>query len=128
MAAEVREWVVEAGQQAVAARRAVYMHGQGDFVIRVVVGEVSGGGHGDGNAIRFVRGVRREAVDSRAGGWDAAGEKRFLLVGSGKGGGGGREGVKRGDVLEIRALVWEVDLEGERWVVGVDWGVVSAER
>ncbi len=59
--------------------------------------------------------------------------ERMLLVrerGTGRGwvfagGAGAAERVGRGCVLGVRRLVWEVEVGGERWGVGVEWRVLG---
>jgi hypothetical protein len=52
------------------------------------------------------------------------GEIRILL---GQGGARGAGGVKirMGGVIGVRQPMWDVDVNGETWVVGVDWVVLS---
>lgn len=117
MAAELQSWILEAGQSAVASRRGKgYLRGE-DWVGKVRVDVVEGGGDGDGTV--FVEG--RVA----GGGWGRV----MLTDGAGQDGGraGGRgrgKGVRVGDVVGIRAPTWEVEVEGRMWSVGVDWGVI----
>lgn len=54
------------------------------------------------------------------------GGERWILVDQGRGSGGGD--VSKGEVLGVRGPVWDVELggePGERWMVGVEWGVVD---
>lgn len=51
-------------------------------------------------------------------------ETRVLLAGQGGARGSGGVRVKRGGVVGVRAPMWEVDVGGEMWVVGVDWVVL----
>jgi hypothetical protein len=51
------------------------------------------------------------------------GETRILLAGQGDARGTGGVKVKVGGVVGIRAPMWDVDVRGEKWVVGVDWVV-----
>jgi hypothetical protein len=52
------------------------------------------------------------------------GETRVLLAGQGGARGTGGVRVKMGGVVGIRAPMWDVDVRGEKWVVGVDWVVL----
>jgi hypothetical protein len=49
------------------------------------------------------------------------GEVRVMLAGQGGGRGSGGVKVKVGGIVGIRAPLWDVDLAGEKWMVGVDW-------
>ncbi|KAH8711787.1 hypothetical protein GQ44DRAFT_763017 [Phaeosphaeriaceae sp. PMI808] len=48
--------------------------------------------------------------------------ERMVLVG--RGGARGVVRIGRGDVIVVRGPVWDVDVCGEKWVVGVEWGVM----
>ena len=37
----------------------------------------------------------------------------------------GREEVRAGSTIGIRAPVWQVEMDGREWKVGVDWKVLS---
>jgi hypothetical protein len=52
------------------------------------------------------------------------GETRILLAGQGGARGSGGVRIKTGSVVGIRAPMWDVEVGGENWVVGVDWLVV----
>jgi hypothetical protein len=49
---------------------------------------------------------------------------RVMLAGQGgaRAAGGVRVGV--GSLLGVRAPMWDVDISGEKWIVGVDWLVL----
>jgi hypothetical protein len=49
---------------------------------------------------------------------------RLMLAGQGcaRGAGGVRVGI--GSLLGVRAPMWDVDISGEKWIVGVDWLVL----
>ena len=47
--------------------------------------------------------------------------KRWMLVG----GHGAAEGLRGGEVLGVRRPVWEVEVRGETWGVGVEWSVLG---
>lgn len=46
-------------------------------------------------------------------------ERKWMLMGSG----GRGEGVQIGVVVVVRVPVWEVEVRGTRWGVGVEWRV-----
>jgi len=104
LASSVREWVVEVSQEVVRDRQRREGGGGvgGGDVVRLRVEEVSGGG---GNVV-LVRG----AGDGR----------RMMLMGCGRGG-----EVRTGVVVGVRAPVWEVEVLGEKWGVGVEWKVIG---
>ncbi|OQN95767.1 hypothetical protein B0A48_17957 [Cryoendolithus antarcticus] len=106
LAATVQSWVVETGQQAAASRRATGRYGDVEGALNVRVRAVDG----SGGFVR-VRGTRE--------GFGGAGEDvRVLLVGS-----EGKGKVEVGGVVRIVMPWWEVQVEGEVWVVGVEWKV-----
>ncbi|KAF1983259.1 hypothetical protein K402DRAFT_456672 [Aulographum hederae CBS 113979] len=81
----------------------------------VLVEEVGdgGGGRNGGKGPCFVRGRLKEGK-----------EVKVLLVGLGKGvGEAGR--LKMGDTVRVGMPSWEVEVDGEVWGVGVEWGVVK---
>jgi hypothetical protein len=69
----------------------------------------------------FVRGETDPGLynASRASGVDS--EMRVLLAGQGGARGAGGVVLKIGAHVGIRSPTWEVDVQGEMWVVGVDW-------
>lgn len=58
--------------------------------------------------------------------------KGWALLGKGTGKGSeerGEDGVMRaGCEVRVRKPVWEVELLGEKWTVGVEWKVCNGER
>lgn len=49
---------------------------------------------------------------------------RIMLAGQGGARGAGGVRVRVGSLLGVRAPVWDVDVGGEKWIVGVDWVVL----
>ncbi|KAF1849013.1 uncharacterized protein K460DRAFT_364934 [Cucurbitaria berberidis CBS 394.84] len=49
---------------------------------------------------------------------------KVLLAGNGGARGAGGVRIKVGGIVGIRAPTWEVDVSGEKWLVGVDWVVL----
>lgn len=112
----MRDWVVEVGQSR-SRRRGRESEGDGDGDgVRIRVLDVRGAG------VVLVRGMLMGG--SGGGGTSAGGEglRNWMLVGC-----GGRERervrVESGMVVVVRAPVWEVEVRGERWGVGVEWRV-----
>lgn len=95
MAATVQQWVVETGQ---ASRRG---RGSEEFAVKVRVDDVVGGE----GPCWLVRGKSSVGEDVR-----------LILAGGG--------GVEVGVVVGVRAPTWEVEVEGRRWRVAVDWRVL----
>ncbi|KAL9598864.1 MAG: hypothetical protein Q9219_004203 [cf. Caloplaca sp. 3 TL-2023] len=102
MAATVRDWVVDVA--ASAPRRG----NEWNIVMRL----------GDCRAPE--EGGKMILVQAEIG--EGGGDERWLLVGQGDG--RGRE-VGRGAIVGVRTPVWDVEVRGERWRVGVDWGIVN---
>ncbi|OAL57257.1 hypothetical protein IQ07DRAFT_31498 [Pyrenochaeta sp. DS3sAY3a] len=78
-------------------------------------------------AITFVCGDTEPGMynASRTLGGAADSERQRLLL-AGQGGARGVSGirVRAGSILGIRTPMWDVDLAGEKWTVGVDWSVL----
>ncbi|KAK6426521.1 hypothetical protein LTR95_016105 [Oleoguttula sp. CCFEE 5521] len=107
LAATVQSWVVETGQQAAASRRSAGRYGDVEGELGVRVREVEEGG---GGVVR-IRGCKEMYGDRK-------GDVRVLLVGS-----EGRGRVEVGSAVRVKMPWWEVQIEGEAWVVGVEWKV-----
>lgn len=84
---------------------------------------VKGGseGRGVGSEGREEIGERDEGIGEE-GGWKSedGGAKGWALIGR-----AAHEEVTRGCKIGVRRPVWEVEVLGERWVVGVEWGVLA---
>lgn len=104
MASLVRDWVVEIAGSTPATR-------DGEWDLRFRVGEIGGG-------------ERVSLVEEAGGGDDGIGaeegKRRWMLAA-----GNGNGEVRRGMMVGIRRPVWEVEVEGGMWGVGVDWGVLD---
>lgn len=61
---------------------------------------------------------------SRAPGEARDSDVGVLLAGQGGARGAGSVRIREGSVVGIRAPMWEVDIAGEKWSVGVDWVVL----
>ena len=93
---------------------------------RVVVGSVEKGERGAMMIWEAIKdGTNDEAVGERGDGRasEDRDEARWMLVG-----GDGRWSVKERDQVRIREPTWEVDLEGKKWRVGVEWRVVDGGK
>lgn len=115
LAAEVRDWLVnlEAAVPATVQRRDV------PWVVRVEVDEVSGGGRA---GIAMVKG-RQMHSDGMI---NSLRTIKVILAGEGAGNGLQRGSmVEAGKTIGIKAPVWEIVLEGEKWGVGVEWKVLG---
>ena len=102
MAATVRDWIVEAGSQMAHNQRSHRDDGVWDTRIRIS---------------ECVEGVGMLLVRE----WGEDGARGWVLVGEGRGEGGGEVGRMVG----VREPVWEVEVGGEMWRVAVEWGVVD---
>ncbi|KAL8801264.1 MAG: hypothetical protein Q9182_004571 [Xanthomendoza sp. 2 TL-2023] len=99
MAATVRDWVVD-----VAANTPFTKEG-GDWDLRIRAGEVKAG-----ERVTLVH--------------EAGEGKRWILAGPGQTQSRGQV-AKAGMVVGVRRPVWDVHVRGEKWGVGVDWGVLD---
>jgi hypothetical protein len=118
LAAEVRDWLVnlESAILGTSAQRV-----NDDWVVRIEVDEVRGGGRA---GMTLVRG-RQINGDGKVEVVNGFGVVRVILAGEGAGSALLRGGtVQVGKMVGIRGPVWEVLLEGEKWGVGVDWKVL----
>jgi hypothetical protein len=55
---------------------------------------------------------------------DNDGETRILLAGQGGARGAAGVKIKIGGIVGVRAPMWDVDVGGEKWLVGIDWVVL----
>jgi hypothetical protein len=85
----------------------------------VGVGEVDARSGG----VAFVRGVC-DATSYNPFSDDAGDEMRIWLAGQGGARGAGGVKIKVGGSVGIKQPMWDVDVAGETWVVGVDWVVL----
>ncbi|KAG4440516.1 hypothetical protein IFR05_003986 [Cadophora sp. M221] len=123
LAAEVRDWLMNL-DGAIPEMRG--RRGDNEWLVRVVVDEVSGGFREGmtmvrGRQVRVTEGLGHgeETVDSH--GW-----VKVILAGEGAGTGLQRgSAVEMGKIVGIKGPVWEVVIEGEKWGVGVDWKVLT---
>ncbi|ORY13993.1 hypothetical protein BCR34DRAFT_534725 [Clohesyomyces aquaticus] len=146
LATTLQSWIIEAANTGYAAQtRDTVLWGrekEDGMKVRVRVKDIRGGRGGDGGGgsvecaaggVFFVSGERdmdaglynasREFA-SQKGESQASGDVKVMLSGQGN----ARTGIVklgRGNMVGIRAPVWDVVIEGEKWIVGVDWGVLS---
>ena len=111
--------------------------GQEGIHTRFEIGECSnnggGGGGGEGQGMIFIR-----EKGENGNGKDTATAKQWILLGAGSrsvsrrsssGGerGGGERGageIKKTGIIGIKGVMWEVEIGGVRWGVGVEWVVL----
>lgn len=103
MAAEVQQWIVEATQSAGQHRQST----TGADLLQAVVSEIS-----EPSSTGMVL-AKATAGNERV---------RLLLAGSGKN--QSAFSIKQGDILAIKAPSWNIELESEQWIIGVDWCVL----
>jgi len=125
LAAEVRDWLVniESSLPSSAAER----RKDDPWSMKVVVDDISGGRRA---GMILVRGMQAHTDDSRTevggGVVDNLEVVKIILAGEGAGMGlqkGSK--VEVGKLVGIKAPMWEVVIEAEKWGVGVDWKVLS---
>ncbi|MCJ1319809.1 hypothetical protein MMC15_005145 [Xylographa vitiligo] len=108
LAATCREWVLSASQLGAQTRRfdggREGDDGAAGWAARVRVHEVR---HGEGMVL----------VRSGAG-------ERWMLIGGHRVG----ERLRRGEVVGVKRPVWEVEVGGETWGVGVEWSLLGEDR
>lgn len=102
LAAEVQQWIVEAAQSVGQHRQSTV----GADLLQAIVLETSG--HSSTGMILAKAATGNQRV-------------RLLLTGNGKN--QGASGIKQGDVLAVKAPSWNIELQGELWIIGVDWCV-----
>ncbi|KAI8931034.1 hypothetical protein NX059_012045 [Plenodomus lindquistii] len=141
LASTMTSWIIEAAGTGYAAQErgsggVVWGRERDDGVkVRVRADHVSRGAVEEGGdemecfsgSVVFVRGeVDHERYNaSRVGSiGDEDGVVRVLLAGQGGARGSGGVRIRKGGVVGIRAPLWEVDVSGEVWTVGVDWVVL----
>ncbi|CAK3949813.1 Hypothetical predicted protein [Lecanosticta acicola] len=104
MAATMQQWVIETGQGAAHSRRGQsYLRGE-DYVLRVKAETVIGSGpilmqgklpDDEEMNLMLVREARKTSSD-----------------------------VVQGSMVGVRAPTWEMELDGRKWTVGVDWKIL----
>ncbi|KAF2729279.1 hypothetical protein EJ04DRAFT_502634 [Polyplosphaeria fusca] len=140
LASTMNTWVVDAGNAGYAAQNKESAGlGQGReggvrLKMKVALVEARGvEGARDGEVdcfpggVTFVRGETDVGLynSSRVPGVDAGeGDVRVLLAGTGGTRGNAGVKVREGSMVGIRAPVWDVDVQGEKWIVGVYWVVL----
>ena len=138
LASIVTAWIIETANTGFAAQtNAGWGHYKEDGVkLRVRISAVSKGharAAGDEDEIEcytsgvaFVRGMTEPGLynSSRAPcGIDDEAELRILLAGQGGARGAGVK-IRVGSVVGIRQPMWDIEVAGEKWLVGVDWVVL----
>ena len=119
LAAEVRDWLVniESSIPSTSATK-----NDSSWRLRLMIDEVSGGGRA-GFALVRGRQVLSGDIDTMI---DSMGTVSVVLAGEGTGTGLEKNSkVEVGKTVGIKSPVWEVEIEGEKWGVGVDWMVLG---
>ena len=107
MAATAQQWVIETGQTAVQSRKGQgYLRGD-DYVMRVKIDELNGDGP-------FT--VRASL---------SSGDAVNMLLAGGANVSNDGMNARVGGIVGIRAPTWDLELDGRRWTVGVDWKLIS---
>ncbi|EMC92471.1 hypothetical protein BAUCODRAFT_38539 [Baudoinia panamericana UAMH 10762] len=106
LAATVQQWVIETGQGAVQSRRGqAYSRGD-DYVLR--------------NKIMQTRGNGPFTLVA-----DVSGTSHMNVFLAGAHCTKGVNTVRVGSTVGVRAPVWDIDIEGQTWKVGIDWKLLS---
>lgn len=104
LASTVRDWIVETAQEG-----HIHAHArkgnQEMWDVKLRVGECTSGNIGSGMIL-----VR-----------ERSGNSRWILAGKGR----GDRVVEVGCVVGIKEPTWEVEVEREKWRVGVEWKVLD---
>ncbi|KAG9200494.1 hypothetical protein G6514_007005 [Epicoccum nigrum] len=128
LAQTVRGWLIEAATTAQASVAASSRSREDGVRLRVRIAELGDKGQ---EADCFAGGVVLARGQTEPGMYNASrvGEgmgqpgTRLLLAGQGGARGAGVK-VRVGDVVGVKAPTWDVDVGGEKWVVGVEWMVL----
>ncbi|KAH7082763.1 hypothetical protein BKA63DRAFT_137599 [Paraphoma chrysanthemicola] len=141
LASTVQSWIIETANTGFAAqeRGVTWGREREDGVrlkVRVTRAAGSTGRHEDDSSevecfpgcFVFVRGESEPGMYNFSRAPSVVGndpELRILLAGQGGARGGGGVKIHIGGVVGVRQPMWDVDVNGETWVVGVDWVVLT---
>lgn len=131
MASEVARWIIEAAGSEFGGRgRQPYGHGrerEEGVRLRVRLGDVRAGYGAEPHSEAaeagiegFVGGVVFAKEET-----DRGRSRGVVLIGQ-AGRGTSEKRVRKGSTVGVRAPCWDVDVRGEKWVVGVDWIVLGS--
>lgn len=134
LASTLQSWIVEAANTGYAAQTrdtVIWGREKEDGVkLRVRVTDIRSGGRergAEGEVECYPGGFVFASGDAGTGTSGIAGDEgvmRVMLAGKGGARGAGGVRVRVGNVLGIRAPMWDVEVGGEKWTVGVDWVVL----
>ncbi|KAJ4384893.1 hypothetical protein N0V86_000497 [Didymella sp. IMI 355093] len=130
LASSVQAWIIEAAQQG--AGSGIVWGREREDGVRIKIKVLGLGGRDEVECLpggtTFVLGITDFGMynASKAESTECGLGTRVLLAGHG--GARGSAGVKIAveDVIGIRAPTWELDINGEKWMVGVDWMVLRS--
>lgn len=129
----VQGWIIDAAQTRTGTAGIVWGRGREDGVrVKVRISSLGGGDEVEGvecwpGGVVFVWGETEPGMYNASRASSVAGEEqgvRVLLAGQGGVGGAGGVRIRVESVVGIRAPTWEIDVGGEKWMVGVDWVVL----
>ncbi|KAF2186174.1 hypothetical protein K469DRAFT_573773 [Zopfia rhizophila CBS 207.26] len=141
LASTLQTWILDAANTGYAAQNShtvVWGRGKEDGVkMRLKVEDMWSGNAGSrGVSIDEVEcypgGVVFARGDIEVGSYNASrvagsgGDVRALLAGNGGVRSAGVTRVREGAVVGIKAPLWDVDIQGEKWAVGVDWVMLGS--
>ncbi|KAI7554250.1 hypothetical protein KC331_g673 [Hortaea werneckii] len=108
MAATMQTWILQTGQAAIQGRKQQAFQRADDFSARLKVEELLGQGPYTAKA-RTMDGTATDVLLAREN--NVPGEPRASFV--------------VGHVVGIRAPSWQVEIEGQMWMVAVDWKIIE---
>ncbi|KAF2787579.1 hypothetical protein K505DRAFT_411351 [Melanomma pulvis-pyrius CBS 109.77] len=134
LASTLQSWIVEAANTGYAAQTrdtVIWGREKEDGVkMRVRVTDIRSGGRergAEGEVECYPGGFVLASGDAETRTSSITGDAvamRVMLAGQGGARGAGGVRVRVGNVLGIRAPMWDVEVGGETWIVGVDWVVL----
>ncbi|KAI7086301.1 hypothetical protein KC356_g5117 [Hortaea werneckii] len=108
MAATMQTWILQTGQAALQGRKQQAFQRADEFAARLKVEELVGQGPYTAKG-RTMDGTATNILLARA--LDTTGDSRVSVV--------------VGHVVGIRAPSWQVEIEGQMWMVAVDWKIIE---
>jgi hypothetical protein len=129
----MQAWIIETANSAPDRGDIEWGRDREDGVrVKIRVGSVSSGGDGapqsevecfPGHFV-FATGMTESEMYNVSRAPSADREMRVLLAGQGGARGAGGVRVRIGSVIGIRPPIWETEIGGEAWDVGIDWAVL----
>lgn len=128
LASSVQAWIIEAAQQGAAAGMGWGREQEEGVRVKIRVLDIGGREEVEcwPGVTTFVVGETEPGMYNASRAEGVAGGQGVRVLLAGQGGARGSAGVRMrvGSVFGIRAPTWELDVDGEKWTVGVDWLVL----